>query len=485
MDNYLKGDENVDIWEIEDKREQNPKVIYKYHNGWDEEDTFTCIDNLYHEISSGTEQGVFCIHDINNDQKKFVQQKQGWFQYGFEEVSFEKAAESLISRKAAKDQLKKCYVVGLSALAVSPAVIGIGTTLSKTLQNLTISNSGLSSSNFDFSSPSFQHYLHKTITVFSAALMTSGMKTQGLSLSKVLPVVMVALSGSEYAKAQTFCPIAAGSFWIGNVQTRMVASDDFLYVAASSTSNPNFWIYDLKKNATNPPSVGSFYNDRSTFSLAVSRCNAYIHQGSGAVLVVDICNPCFSSTSLSSSSSSTSTSSISSSVSSSASSTSTSSVSSSSSSTSKSSISSSSTSSAISSVVSKSFSETFRSRGKQTLQTVVDITSGRESNSVGIGAALGIGIASGLFFGIISGGTAMLWILKKQQNRTSQASEGRGSKDFFLEENVRASPNAGESVYGLSSSVTKPSEEAYRRTPDVVHPVIGEEYQRTPDVVHP
>ncbi len=481
LDYYLKGDENVDIWEIEDKREQNSKIIYKYHNGWDEEETFTCLDKLYQEISSGMEHGVFCIHDINNDQKQFVQQKQGWFQYGFEEVSFEKATDSLISRKTAKDRLKKCYVAGLATLAVSPALTGIGTTLSKTLQNLTTSNSALSSSNFYFSSPSFQHYLHKTITVFSVALMTSGMKPQGLSLSKVLPVVMVALPWFEYAEAQTFCPKALGSFWIGNVDTSMVVSEGFLYVAASSTANPNFWIFDLKKNATNPPSVGSFYNPVGFHSLAVSGRNAYIHQGPGAVLVLDAMNLCVSSSSVSSSISSSSSSTSTSSISSSSSSTS---ISSSSTSTTTSGISSSSTSSTITSVASKSFSETLLPSRQQTLQTVVDITNGRESNSSGIGVALGIGIASGLFVGIISGGTAMLWILKKQQNRTSQLSEEFRPKDFFLEETSRLSTS--ESLYGSSSSVAKPpEEEAYQRTPDGVHPLSGGEYRRTPDVVHP
>jgi hypothetical protein len=63
LDNYLRNDPITDIWEKE---------------------------ALFREIASGSEHGVFCIHDLKSQEKSYFQKKQGWLQHGFEKVTFRK-----------------------------------------------------------------------------------------------------------------------------------------------------------------------------------------------------------------------------------------------------------------------------------------------------------------------------------------------------------------------------------------------------------
>ncbi|NGX43779.1 MAG: hypothetical protein K940chlam7_02083, partial [Chlamydiae bacterium] len=57
LDQHLSKMEYFDIWEIEDKRGNTSKTIYKYY-AWEEWNTCNNLTSLYEEISSGTEHGI-------------------------------------------------------------------------------------------------------------------------------------------------------------------------------------------------------------------------------------------------------------------------------------------------------------------------------------------------------------------------------------------------------------------------------------------
>ncbi len=90
LDDYLSQNELIDIWEIDDKRASPPKTIYKC---CDPDETVTCKsqDELYHELAYSTNHGVFCIHDLDTHDERYICQQKGWLHTGFEEVTVEKA----------------------------------------------------------------------------------------------------------------------------------------------------------------------------------------------------------------------------------------------------------------------------------------------------------------------------------------------------------------------------------------------------------
>ncbi|NGX42610.1 MAG: hypothetical protein K940chlam7_00890 [Chlamydiae bacterium] len=136
LDLYLSTNQNIDIWEIQDKREAFPRTIYKYHT-WDKIYTYINKEELYREISSGTEHGVFCINNLENKENTYIQKKRGWFAYGFEEISREQAMQTIIEKEASKDTWRKGYAIGMVALAAAPTVYGMRNSLAKGWKNWT------------------------------------------------------------------------------------------------------------------------------------------------------------------------------------------------------------------------------------------------------------------------------------------------------------------------------------------------------------
>ena len=168
LDNFLSQNEMVDLWEIEDRRTSTPKTLYKCCDA-DEVNTFSTKEALYREIASGTDHGVFHLHDLDTHGERYIQQKRGWLQYGFEEVTLEQAQKTILTRKAARIQRCRSYTIGIAALAAAPIMVGVGKTLSKSLPELTTVNL----------TPSYPlvHTLQKTTSLISAALTATASAT--------------------------------------------------------------------------------------------------------------------------------------------------------------------------------------------------------------------------------------------------------------------------------------------------------------------
>ena len=294
------------------------------------------------------------------------------------------------------------------------------------------------------------------------------------------------------ANAQAVCPKELNNFrFLSNFETSIAYCEDRLYAIAHGccpSPNPNFWIFDVK-NISDPKIIHSDYFTTSMRDIDCSQQNIFILDGDGAIRVLDRNNLCFTSSSTTSSTTSLSTSSSSSSISSTSSTSSLSTTSSSSPISSTSStipfsssfINTASTSNSINSVA---FSKTFPSleASSQSGECIPKCTSDAK-----IGLAVGLGIASGLFVGIILGGTALYAIIRKQQKNNKQ-----NENSFALSNSQFSSPSHDE--YGLTPDSVHPSSqtghsEQYQKTPDSVHPSSqtdhSEQYQATPNFVHP
>ena len=281
LNNHLSQNEMVDIWEIEDRRTGNSQTIYKCCDS-DTNLTFDSKEELYREIASTMDHGIFLIHDLKTNEERYIQQKRGWFQYGFEEVSLEQAQKTILTRETAREQRCKNYAIGIATLAAAPVLVGIVKTLSKSLQELTTVSLT--------SSYPLVHTLQKTTTIFSAALLTYGMSGisagPGKSLPKALPVVILGvLSWSKPAEAQ-LCPVLAGSYDTSGYAYGVAVSGSYAYVAYGDYG---LQIIDVN-NTTNPVRVGWYNTPGSASGVAVYDSYAYVADGRSGLQIIDVSN---------------------------------------------------------------------------------------------------------------------------------------------------------------------------------------------------
>ena len=286
LDHYLSQHEMIDIWEIEDKRERKLKIIYKYkYCVWDEEITFSSKDELLREIASGTDHGVFHIHDVNTQEGVYIQQKKGWFQQGFEKVSLAQAQETLCVREAAQTRWRKSYALGIAVLAAAPAIVGVGKTLSKNWEELKTTVSVAPSYPLTAS-------LQKTTIFMCATLLTYGMSSisggPGKSLPQVLPTAMLgSLSWFGFAVAQP-CPLLAGSYDTPGYAVGVTVSGSYAYVADSDVGG--LQIIDVS-NKTNPTRVGWYDTPGEANRVVVSGSYAYVADDDvGGLQIIDVSN---------------------------------------------------------------------------------------------------------------------------------------------------------------------------------------------------
>nr|NGX43112.1 hypothetical protein [Chlamydiota bacterium] len=280
LDYHLSQNERVDIWEIEDKRGKEPKTIYKCCDV-DDTTTFSTKEELYREIALGTDHGVFSIHDLDTHKEIYIQQKRGWFQYGFEEVSLKQAQKTILTREIAREQGCKSYALGIAALAATPVVVGIGKTFSISWEELTTSVS--------LSSNHFANALDKTATFVSTALLTYGIgsinRGPGKSIPKALPLAILGtLLWSRPVEAQ-LCPVFAGSYDTPGIAWDIVVSGSYAYFADD--------IYGLQiidvTNVANPVRVGGYDTPGLARDVALSGSYAYVAD-SGSLQIIDVSN---------------------------------------------------------------------------------------------------------------------------------------------------------------------------------------------------
>ena len=277
LDLYLSQNEFVDIWEVEDRRAGYPKTIYKCCDP-DDEQTFQSKDELYREIASTTEHGVFCIQDLDTHEARYVQQKRGWFQYGFEEILFEKAQKILLMRKVSGERQNKSFAIGIAALAAGPLFLTSGKILSGGRAEIRA---------FLPTYPSALT-LQKTTTIFTATLLTYGMSRidPRKTFSGALPLVVLgALSWPKNAGAQV-CPQFAGSYDTPSSALGVVVSGNYAYVADYASG---LQIIDVS-NVTNPFRVGFYDTPGSAQRVALSGGYAYVTDWGSGLQIIDVSN---------------------------------------------------------------------------------------------------------------------------------------------------------------------------------------------------
>ncbi|NGX43178.1 MAG: hypothetical protein K940chlam7_01469 [Chlamydiae bacterium] len=302
LNHYLSQDERVDIWEIEDRREQTPKILYKYEV-WDEENSFSTQEELYKEISYGTEHGVFCLQNHNTQEKRYIQQKKGWFQRGFEEVTAVQAQQTLTAREAGNLRRRRVYIIGIAALAAAPVMVDLGKTLTKSWETLRTTTEGLVPS-YPLAS------LQKTTTLVSGLLLAQGMHTisgrPGGHLA--LPALLGGLASFGYAEAQSYAN-GVGSNKMKKIEalpyclTQIGSSSNFSGAREVALSGKYAFVVDYPtrvqiidvSNESNPVRVSWIDTPGGLASgVALQDNNAFtVHEGSGLLItnVTDKSNP--------------------------------------------------------------------------------------------------------------------------------------------------------------------------------------------------
>ncbi len=279
LDLYLSQNELVDIWEVEDRREGSEKTIYKCCDP-DDKLTFQGKDKLYQEIASTTDDGVFCILDFNTNERRYVQQKKGWFQCGFEEISFEQAQKTLLMRKASRERQKKSFAIGIATLAAGPLLV----TSSKILR-------GRSEIRALLPTYTSADILQKTFTIFSTAVLTHGMSCINAdprkSFSSTLPVALFGvLLGARRVKAQV-CPQLTGGYDTPGYANDVAVSGNYAYIADYDSG---LQIIDVS-NVTNPKLVSVYSTPDRAKGVAVSDIYAYVADDDlGGLQIIDVSN---------------------------------------------------------------------------------------------------------------------------------------------------------------------------------------------------
>ena len=280
LDYHLGQNERVDIWEIEDRRTCQPRTIYKCCDP-DDNFTFTSKEELYRESASLSDGGIFRLHDLDTNKKSYIQQKRGWFENSFEEVSLEEARETLQSREETKTLWCRISILGIAVLTTASALGGMGKIFSNNWVDLTTTVS-LPSNHFGIA-------LDKTATFVSAALMAYGMSNIGPSqpFPKVLPAVLFgALSWSKPAEAQ-LCPSFAGSYDTPGTAWGVAVSGSYAYVADRDFG---LQIIDVS-NKANPTRVGWYDTRGLSYDVVVLGNFAYVADSfRGGLQIIDVSN---------------------------------------------------------------------------------------------------------------------------------------------------------------------------------------------------
>ena len=280
LDHFLSQNERVDIWEIEDRRaDQFKTLLYKW---CDLDEILTCHgqDELYRELASTTDHGIFCIHDLDTHGKRYIHQQKGWFYTGFEEVSLEQAQEMLHLREKTLEQRRQTTVLGLAALATLTGLIGVGRTVTRGWQELTATASV---------SPSpLAQILDKTTTFLLPALMTYGMHSLGRNPGSFLPAALLALLTEKGFAAAQSCPQFVGWYDTPGNASGITISGTTAYVADWDVGG--LQIIDVS-NAANPVRLGWYDTPGSARGVAVLGNTAYVADGDlGGLQVIDVSN---------------------------------------------------------------------------------------------------------------------------------------------------------------------------------------------------
>ncbi|NGX43298.1 MAG: Serine/threonine-protein kinase StkP [Chlamydiae bacterium] len=281
LDHYLSQNGRVDIWEIEDQRCSLSKTIYKWCDP-DETFTYTSKDELYRELASATDHRVFCIHDLNTREERYIRQQKGWLHTDFEEVALEKALETLLFREKTLEQRCQTTALGLAALATLAGMIGIGRTVKRGWQELTTTVS-LSPNPL----AKITQTLDKTATFVFPALVAYGMHSLSKSPGSLFPAAQLAiLTERGFAAAQS-CPQFAGWYNTPGAARDVAISGNYAYVADANTGG--LQIIDVS-NVTNPVRVGWYDTPGEARGVAVSGSYAYVADGNSGLQIIDVSN---------------------------------------------------------------------------------------------------------------------------------------------------------------------------------------------------
>ncbi|NGX43543.1 MAG: hypothetical protein K940chlam7_01841 [Chlamydiae bacterium] len=271
LDYFLSQNEMIDIWEIEDRRTNEPKTLYKCCDA-DDNFTFTRKDELYREIASLTDHGVFCVHDLDTRKERYIQQKRGWLAHGFEEVTLESAKKTILTRETASSLMHKITALAISVLTGASAAVCLGKILSRNTVSLI--------------PHTFTDTLQRTTHLATVTLLTYGMREISQSAAP-FAALLISLSWLKGAEAQPYCLTQIGSFSNFSEAREVVISGDYAFVV----DNPvKVQIIDVS-NVSNLVRVGWINTPGgSTSGVAVSGNYAYVAVHSSGLQIIDVSN---------------------------------------------------------------------------------------------------------------------------------------------------------------------------------------------------
>ncbi|NGX42507.1 MAG: hypothetical protein K940chlam7_00787 [Chlamydiae bacterium] len=287
LDQHLSKMEYFDIWEVEDKRGNTPKTIYKYY-AWEGWNTYDNLALLYEEISSGTEHGIFQIYDCDNHTSTYVQKENGWLTRSFKHINRKEAKGKLIEKESKQVTLKKVFGIGTALLASSTSIYGIGNSFAKarTSMESTYENAPILQIDARWL-PEFNVPI-QALNLLSATFAVYGISAITGQERHIVPGVLIAgmMFLSELVKGQSLCPQGVGNYDTPGGARDVVISGNYAYVA---DRHMGLQIFDVS-NVANPTLAGFYDTPGLAYVVVLSGNYAYVADHTGGLQIIDVNN---------------------------------------------------------------------------------------------------------------------------------------------------------------------------------------------------
>ena len=128
---FLHASAKVTIWQIQDYRTGEN---YCYYYAWGKLNKYNNRNDLYEDVASGTEDGVFGIQDMdrclkqrtstknNSENIKYYYQQNKWFQTSYNEISTAEALALISTKQKLQQRKKKAFAAFTLISAAAPIV---------------------------------------------------------------------------------------------------------------------------------------------------------------------------------------------------------------------------------------------------------------------------------------------------------------------------------------------------------------------------
>ncbi|NGX43125.1 MAG: hypothetical protein K940chlam7_01416 [Chlamydiae bacterium] len=287
MDHWLADKASVDIWEIQDLREEKSNVFYKLQrtNAWGY-DTFETKEKLFDQLRE--DYGVLWkLKDLENQQTTYIRFKAGLSGSHYTHV-YHDNLNSVVNNL----ELRGPHLPQSTASASDRASLGLGKSIAAcVLGGLLISAGRSWGSNQNSVSDAIATMkgtlgpaTFKTAFVFQMSMIAAVSRQQGGTLPGALLAGMILLP--DPVKGQSLCPQRVGSYDTPGDARDVAVSGNYAYVADRDSG---LQIIDVS-NVANPTLAGSYNTPDRARGVAVSGNYAYVADASSGLQIIDVSN---------------------------------------------------------------------------------------------------------------------------------------------------------------------------------------------------